>query len=364
LKENRAGRVLVKPRGPVFYEDPVLESAWQLMQTAREARVSAAAEGEDLDNRLLHWIPYVIPLLRGRFKRTRETLAPHVPERDVNLTLPARIAIFGDAGYRGLAQRRVFEMIEKRHEKAPFNALIHLGDTYHGGGEAEMLRHLLAPLADLGRALKLTGSVFSLCGNHDLYDGPEGYLGVLEVLGQPGRYFSIEAGSWRIACLDSALGDTSLRCMDGKVDEAQLRWLKKKQKDKKRLITLTHHLPLSAWDKAPTGMTAQIRQVSGLVAWYWGHEHRCAGYRRDNPTDFIGGCVGNGAFLEEWSEPNRKRQQRLEWYPRNGRCTCFSNAGPRYWPHGFVELELDENRAVESFWLENGKQAASSRKLI
>jgi len=82
LRSKRARMVLLKPRGPRFYEDPVLESAWQLMQAAREARVSAAAQGEDLDDSFYHWIPHVIPIILGRFKHTREVLAPRVPNPD------------------------------------------------------------------------------------------------------------------------------------------------------------------------------------------------------------------------------------------------------------------------------------------
>ena len=255
-------------------------------------------------------------------------------------------------------------MITRRHKDAPFNALIHLGDTYHGGGAREMIVNLVAPLSKLAGGLKLLGSAFSLCGNHDLYEGPEGYSCTLDSLNQPGRYFAIVSGPWRIACLDSAAGDDSFRCMDGKLDDPQLEWLKKRQADGKRLIALTHHLPLSAWDKAPTALLTQIRQASGLLAWYWGHEHRCAAFERDNPTDFLGGCVGNGAYMERWSPPDRKLQTRLKWYPRAGRCTCFGDAGRRFWPHGFLELELDKDRATERFWLENADKAASERQLL
>ncbi len=360
LRKNPSLRVATEPGGPVFYEDPVLDTALQLMRTARREGISPAAEGEDLDSRMRHWIPYAIELLRGRFRHTREVLLPRVPGCDLTLKLPARIAIFGDGGYRGLAQRRVFDLIAARHQKTPFDMVVHLGDTYHGGSENEMLRHLLAPMAELAR--KLGVAAYSLAGNHDLYDGPEGYLGVLSVLGQPGRYFAIETPGWRIACLYSATGDTSLRCLDGKIDDSQLEWLRKKQDDGCRLIILSHHLPRSAWDRAPTELATQLGKIPGLFAWYWGHEHRCASF--SSAGDFLGACVGNGAYLEDWSEPHRRRRQQLLWYPKNERCDCFGER-KRLWPHGFLELALDQNHAEERFWLEGDtSNAAVTRTLM
>jgi hypothetical protein len=361
LQRNPSLRVLTEPDGPVFYEDPFLDSAWTCMQAARNANASPAAQGEDLNNRLDHWIPYIVPLVIGRLKRNRDVLENRTPTSEVEFKLPVRFAIFGDAGYRGLAQKCVLQMIERRHRENAFNALIHLGDTYHGGSEAEMLGHIVAPLSDLHNRLNV--KVFSLCGNHDLYSGPDGYLELLTVFAQPGRYFAIEMASWRVACMDTALGDRSIRCMDGEIDEPQLNWLKEKQKDQKRLVVLTHHLPRSAWDKAPATVREQIQDIPKLVAWYWGHEHRCASYARLESANFNGGCVGNGAFLEKWSLPTAKLNEALVWYPKTGRCQCFGEGGQRYWPHGFMELELREDGAIERFFLEGSEKAVFERTL-
>ena len=359
LKVNPSLRVYTTPRGPVFYEDPLLDAAWSCVQAAADAGVGFAAEGEDLNYSLIHWIPVIVPLLHGRLARNRDVLKSLTPTVDVDLDLPARIAIFGDAGYRGLAQKRVLEMIAERGQSVSFQSLIHLGDTYHGGGEGEMLRHLVTPLSILSR--RLSTRAFTLCGNHDLYAGPDGYISAISVLNQPGRFFAIETPGWRLACLDSTLGDTSLRCMSGRIDDAQINWLTRKQDDGKRLIALTHHVARSAWD-APSGdLMRQIEGIPGLFAWYWGHEHRSAAYNPADGIRFPGGCVGNGAFLEPWTEPQRELEKALAWYPRDGRCTCFGEGGRRHWPHGYLELELREDGLSERFYLEGSSRAAFTR---
>jgi hypothetical protein len=342
-----ADRVLATPEGPVIFEDEVLQAAWDIA-TTRDFH-GAAGEGDKLDYNVVHWIPLILPLVRSKFARTRDVLHPRVPTRDVELPMPLRLAIFGDAGYRGLAQRTVLDLIETRHRTSPFDALIHLGDTYHGGSEAEMFRHLVAPLQHCQHKLARNKrpALFSLCGNHDLYAGPDGFLGVLAAFDQPGRYFAIEAGPYRIACLDTTLADHGMR-RHGKLDDEQLTWLRAKQDDGKRLVVLTHHVPRSAWQTASAELRDQLAGMPGLVAWYWGHEHRAVAFERDG---FYGGCVGNGAFLEKRTVG--RDMLGVAWYPRRAACTCFDTRGSKYWPHGFLELELSDAGIEESWHIEN-----------
>jgi hypothetical protein len=361
LKANPSLQVLAGPEGPILYEDPLLDSAWACMELVQRSGLGVAAEGEDLDTRWYHWLSLAPSLIRARFKRNWDTLKNCIPKKDVTLKLPARVAIVGDAGYRGLAQKRVLGMIEQRHKQARFDAVIHLGDTYHGGNESEMFHHLVAPLRELGG--KLDVQVYSLCGNHDLYEGPDGYLDTLKALQQPGRFFVVEMPSWRLACLDSTVGDTSRWYMGGKFDADQLAWLRGKHKQDKRLVVLSHHVPRSAWDTVSNQLLRQIGRMKGLIGWYWGHEHRSAAYGSRRGANFLGGCVGNGAFLETWKPPRGSSSEKLEWYPKESRCTCFGERGGRNWPHGFVELEMRDDGGTERFYVEDAEEASFSRTL-
>jgi hypothetical protein len=344
-------RVAATPDGPWLYEDPVLESVLELGEVIASSNIGFAAEGQDLDNNIWRWRSLIVPFIRGRFARTWDVLSGRVPENDLVVTsLPLRIAIFGDGGYFGLAQRKIFGMIRRRHNQAPFHSVIHLGDTYRGGREAEMFRHLLVPMLSLKHELNV--GAFSLCGNHDIYAGPDGYLGVLDGLAQPGRYFALEAPGWRIGCLDSTLADRTFKRHNGKLDAKQLQWIAEKQRsDSKQLIVLTHHVPRSAWDNPSTDLIAGLATLPRLSAWYWGHEHRAVAYKKRSEDDFVGGCVGHGVFLEPWSDP-RGLTDDIEWYPDQSRCTCYDSRGQRYWPHGFLELEINESGVHETWHTE------------
>jgi len=147
--------------------------------------------------------------------------------------------------------------------------------------------------------------------------------------------------------------------MSGRIDEAQIEWLRGKQRDGKRLIVLTHHVPRSAWDNTSDDLMRQITAVPGLFAWYWGHEHRSAAYAGGH----AGACIGNGAFLEPWSPPRADAERGLVWYPQDGRCVCFGEGGRRHWRHGYLELELGAHDCTERFYLEGSTSPAFTRTL-
>ncbi len=342
------GYVLATPDGPVVFEDPVQQAAWDISTPPHG--IGTAAEGDDLDYNPVHWATVIPGLIRGSLSRTRSVLRGHAPTADIELgRSPLRIAIFGDGGYRGLPQRAVFEMIARTHALRPIHAVVHLGDTYRGGSEAEMFRHLVVPMLELRSRLGAP-VLASLCGNHDLYAGPDGYLGVLQAFGQPGRYFSIETPDVRIACLDSASPDTGMR-LDGALDDEQLAWLRAKQTDGKRLVILTHHVPYSPWEHGGGALLQQLARDDSQLIWYWGHEHRAAAIELPG---LIGGCVGNGAFLERWSPP--QRGDGVAWHPTT-RCVCFRTADSECVPHGFLELTIDGDQ-ISELWHAEGEDYA------
>src|SRR5947209_16125671 len=245
-------------------------------------------------------------------------------------------------------------MIQERHGSNRFDAVVHLGDTYFAGSEEEMLKHFLVPFSPLKND---SVRVVTLCGNHDLYYGPGGYNAALSILGQPGRYFLIETPDWRIACLDTALGAERILRGDAILDEGQLEWLNRviAAGDKKPLILMSHHYIISSWERSPDSLVTQLRDIvrDKVFAWYWGHEHCCATYDKGS-HGFYGACVGNGAFLEKRSEPDDPSTPALSWYAI-GNCGCYETGRKHYWPHGFLELQLEPGRLVENYHLENNE---------
>src|SRR5215213_95812 len=342
------------PEGVFTYEDPILAVAALWHKKGTEAAPSIGTAGEGISNSsVFDWMLTGINACLNRPKVDYVALAGRTPSRIVKIEKPnTRIAIVGDAGYSSPSQTRILRQIKDRHQENNFDLVIHLGDTYPGGSEAEMLSNLLAPLSTIR-----LGNVFTLCGNHDLYYGAKGYLAALKVLQQPGRYFAIETPNWRIACLDTALGAESFLRDDGILDEGQLDWLSQylATDDGRRLILMSHHYILSAWGKPSPSLTNQLaerlRESGRVFSWYWGHEHGCATYGRQ-PHGFYGACVGNGAFMEKYKPPSLPDLP--EWYATNS-CTCEDSAGSSFWPHGYLELELMEKEALEIYHLENGQ---------
>jgi Calcineurin-like phosphoesterase len=336
------------PLGVYTYEDPILAIAAEFVRRATTAPVGHAADGRRLQNRSwFRWALAGVRAWRSRGDMAWGALGGRTPTEAIKITeLPARIAVVGDAGYECAAQARVLQSISERHKVAPFTLGVHLGDTYFAGSEAETLTNLLNPLAALSFPFA------SLCGNHDLYYGPAGYSATISILRQPGRYFTVEAPGWRIACLDTSLACERTLRNDGKLDEGQLAWLDRLlgKKDGRQLLLMSHHYIISDWSDPMGSLHDQLRdRLNGRVlAWYWGHEHNLVAYRRTS-FGFFGACVGNGAFLEK-RKPKRKGATGTEWMAE-GECKCYRNCHG-FWPHGWLELEIQESALKETYYVE------------
>ncbi len=342
------------PNGVFTYGDPVLaialNRAWSGSQA--EARGGHALTGTaDLGKCNPIWIWTGLQDLWHRGKKAFRELKARIPAGPVDETnATLRLALVGDAGFKCNAQKHVLEQMVQRHRVKPFDYVVHLGDTYFGGGASEVLKNLLMPF-NCFRREKIPAKVVNVCGNHDLYYGPDGYVAALEMFHQPGRFFLVRTPHWRLAVLDTALEAYSFGNY-GKLDKAQLAWLKEilGARDRRPLVLLSHHYPVSAWESTSRQLAAQLRaDVPGKVfAWYWGHEHRMVAYQR-HPWSFYGACVGNGVFPEAYSEPKHS-QYPIAWYPRS-RCRCDGRSDN--WPHGYLEVELrPEGRLWECYRVE------------
>jgi hypothetical protein len=124
--------------------------------------------------------------------------------------------------------------------------------------------------------------------------------------------------------------------------------------DRRPLIVMSHHYIISAWGNRSTDLAEQIGDLvrGRIAAWYWGHEHGCVAYGYV-PHGFLGACIGNGAFCEEFTPPVEKTPK-PEWYPKS-RCACYKKRANPFWPHGYLELELQPGRILEFYRLEGAE---------
>jgi Calcineurin-like phosphoesterase len=350
--DDSPGLRRLAPDGRVAYSDPVLTAAAEYGEAAANIGLaSASVEGAELKNSTIwRWAIVGVEAWLNKGDKGMSDLAARVPTKPIELEgSPTRIAVVGDAGYRGVVQDAVIDMIANVHSKKPFDFLVHLGDVYFSAGAQAMLIHLLAPFNRLGIPWA------TLCGNHDLYHGPEAYMSALDVLGQPGRYFLIKTDEWQIAALDTSFAAKDFRRGNGELDRGQLNWLKSVigSAGARRTVLMSHHFIVSGWDEPSKPLERQLGKLARnkVFAWYWGHEHRCALYDRGS-WGFYGASVGNGAFLEQFSAATR-HQHAAVWHGNNLRCDCAGITQNTYWPHGFAELEFGSNALVETMHLED-----------
>lgn len=338
------------PEGFFTYDDPVLAIAAYLYQShlLMSSVIGIAGErGEDLRNESYwNWAKTAVHIWLSRNDESYKTLMGMTPHETIEIDKDVvRLAVTGDAGFQGQAQSNVIYSIRDKHRSVPFDLLIHLGDIYFAGHGAEFLRHFLAPFRSAGPR------VLTLVGNHDLYFGGEAFINALKDLQQPGRYFCVETPHWRVLCLDTALPAETLRRNSGLLDEGQMIWLDKQLEkgDGKKMILMSHHYIVSGWGNSSDRLKRQLgSRLNKIFAWYWGHEHGCVTYDKKS-AGFHGACIGNGAFLEVWKPPSRSPSP--EWYA-TGRCSCYREQS-EFWPHGYLELELQPQKIIENYHLEN-----------
>jgi len=229
------------------------------------------------------------------------------------------IAIIGDWG---TGDEVAINLLQQVAALKP-QVLIHLGDVYYAGTHNEEQGNFL----DICR--KLLGPnvpIFSLCGNHDMYSGGEGYYWLVDQLGQQASYFCLQNEDWQFLAMDTGHNDhdplTVATNMTGLVTDgswAEEDWLLDKINLAKgrKTVLLSHHQLFSPFgavgsvDGKSYAYNPNLRSTFQAVMdqvewWFWGHEHTLAifdpymGLKR-------GRCVGASAvpvFTDQQSYTN------------------------------------------------------------
>jgi hypothetical protein len=173
--------------------------------------------------------------------------------------------------------------------------VIHLGDVYYAGFKTEYDHNFLAywPVQP-DEADKF--SSYNLNGNHDMYSGGYDYFDYLlaekRFKKQGGcSFFGLQNDFWQILGLDSAY-------VDGDFVDPQPQWVldTRSAAPHKQGVLLSHHQPFSGFEAACPKLLEKLAPVLNqnlVLAWWWGHEHRCAIYSPRNDVRY-GRCIGYG----------------------------------------------------------------------
>ncbi len=218
----------------------------------------------------------------------------------------ARIILFGDWGSGLPRAREVAARIGEELADPSANGrqkhVIHLGDVYYGGEEAEYQVNFLGPWP----VAKGTHDVasYTLNGNHDMFPGGHAYFGTAlkdERFAAQGHSstFVLANDYWQFLGLDTAYEDRGLHGQ-------QADWITELRRSNpaRKTVLLSHHQLFSAYEEGGPILRQKMSAIlkeKEIDAWFWGHEHRCVVYRDVERVRFAS-CIGHGGVPDYLSD--------------------------------------------------------------
>lgn len=203
-------------------------------------------------------------------------------------------AAIGDNGSGGRKAMAVAEQMALSYRDEPFGLVSLLGDICYYGPISERFDEVfmrpMSPLIDAGVEFELA------VGNHDgslwWREGVPDVEATLELLGTPGRYYSVERGPAELFYLDSGPvglvgddGDTQLEWLDAALAASRRRWK----------IVCAHHPMYSSGVHGPwPGLRSRLEPLlvrHHVDLYLAGHDHH---YERTVPIEGITHIVSGG----------------------------------------------------------------------
>jgi hypothetical protein len=285
---------------------------------------------------------------------------------------------------------------------------IHIGDVYYVGDPPEVNENCLGVRNPRNNYDPVTWPIgkngsFALNGNHEMYANGVAYFEMLlprlglrtdecGTTGQQTSFFCLENEHWRMIAIDTGYNSTGVPMLsqvpylnriswiggDCSLRKELLEWLTnvvRPERDRRGLVLLSHHQYYSAFDRDYRRPAQQLWEagIQRPVLWFWGHEHRLAGYPLFGIDDLkaFGRCVGHGGMPIELTKP-KKRQPVPTFFDErkspngfgvNG-YVSFSFSGPSLTVEYF---DLTGQRILSEQWkvgMDGGVEFVSKQKLI
>lgn len=263
---------------------------------------------------------------------------------------------------------------------------IHLGDIYYVGDELSVLENCLGvdnPKTQYAPVLWPIGSLgsFALNGNHEMYANGRPYfekflprLGMRTRDGMSGQitsFFCLQNDHWRIIGLDTGYHSRGwplielIKEPNCRLDEKLLTWLReivRPKNDGRGIILLSHNQYYTVFpnDHNYPKPAQQLKEfIDRPALWFWGHEHRLAGYELWGPKELQvhGRCIGHGGMpVVPQPPPNGKRPPLLFYDNR------FYKDGFNH--NGYVTLEFTGPHLTARYFDISGIQPGASDRLL
>lgn len=275
-----------------------------------------------------------------------------------------RIAMAADWGTGLYGAPKIAEQIRKQ---GPFDLLLHLGDVYYSGTEAEVQERMLKLWPkDAARVTRALNS------NHEMYSGGFGYFDLeFRAFDQRSSYFAFQNEQWLLLFLDTAYVDHDL-------DATQVGWINTviSGAGRRKIVLFSHQQLFSRLDQQGPKLKKALSHLLGsklVKAWYWGHEHHAVLYEAHEEYHLLARCLGNGgipsprksavvsAAAEKSIGPvSWKRFAKTEDSPSclvlDGRNAFVEGEEKTFGPHGFMTLEFRGPRITERVYLADGTE--------
>ena len=307
-------------------QDLSRSAAESLWRTKKEEAAPAERTGMGfLRSRFLPWLWNYLKVAFLPRERFREYSAP-ASERPGIFGMPDRcvVALASDWGTGTASAYRVRDGMKA----ADPDITIHLGDVYYSGTSREFRDYFVGDDDWPRGSLRSHGprgalATYTLNANHEMYSGGEGYFRTaLPALGQETSYFCLENSHWRILAVDSGYYAKTFPFLELIVDFIRLHpanrtWLKEvvfaDPDDRRPVILLSHHQWFSAFDSEYRRLGSHLEPyLDRVLIWFWGHEHRFAGYAPFGFRDIQvrARCIGHGGMpIELGAEVKRHDRQ-------------------------------------------------------
>jgi hypothetical protein len=280
----------------------------------------------------------------------------------------ARVALAGDWATGTDESAEIATQITKH---AP-EFTIHLGDVYFVGDE----RSIAENCRDQRQANGYDpvrwppGSVgsFAMNGNHEAYARDNAYFDWIGAeFNQSSSCFCLHNRSWWIIGLDTGYNSEGIPFLGSLAERYDwkslmpscalpieaIKWLEKSVVPQisgdEAIILLTHHQYVSSFEIEYPRAAEQLSHVPAFksreMLWFWGHEHRLAGYGLSGNSGIkaFGRCLGHGGMPVERGV-NPKSGRPLQFYddrsydPNTGQIVSRETD---FGVNGYVLLEFD-----------------------
>lgn len=297
-----------------------------------------------------------------------------------------RIGLAGDWG----SGTEEAECVAVAMERANLDFTIHLGDVYYTGDTLSIKENCLGEdnLKTGFRPLQWPrGAVgsFALNGNHEMYaEGGKPYftsflpeLGLTGSKGQKASFFCLENAHWRVIGLDTGYHSRGLPFIGvlwqrTKLPRELISWLRevvKPQDDNKGLVLLSHHQYFSLFsDEVNYAEPAQQLEpfVKRPALWFWGHEHRMAGYELhgSKALKVHGRCIGHAGMPVTRRDPPTNKESKLLFYD-NRRHPLHEKKDYRlFGRNGYAILEFAERNLIIQYFDVHTMEQPNSQLLL